>query len=352
MTASLEDAEDLVQETLLRAWRRRDGFEGRSSLRAWLYRIATNACLDELRRRPDRVAIGGGVEVPWLQPFPDEMLEQIVTADEEPDSAVIDRETIELAFLVAVQHLPPRQRAVLLMRDVLGWSAAQTAEAIEQSVAGVNSALQRAHATLREHLPERRSNWTAGLASAEDRELLDRYMKAHDLADAGLIADLLGDEMRFTASAHAGRGTASVRALGPQRIRRALPRPVQARPDTSKRPPRSRELRPSPRRRCLPSDVTRRPAHQPRPASRSHDVRAPPLRGIRAAVATVSTHARVRVSFVSGTLAPSLTRRTLTIEALDAPGELDRAVAEGSAVVGGDPTAFRRLLDAVTAPSL
>jgi len=198
MTASLEDAEDLVQETLLRAWRRRDGFEGRSSLRAWLYRIATNACLDELRRRPDRVAIGGGVEVPWLQPFPDEMLEQIVTADEEPDSAVIDRETIELAFLVAVQHLPPRQRAVLLMRDVLGWSAAQTAEAIEQSVAGVNSALQRAHATLREHLPERRSNWTAGPASAEDRELLDRHMKAHDLADAGLIADVLGDEMRFT----------------------------------------------------------------------------------------------------------------------------------------------------------
>jgi RNA polymerase sigma-70 factor (ECF subfamily) len=84
MTASLEEAEDLVQETLLRAWRRQDSFEGRSSLRAWLYRIATNTCIDELRRRPDRVALGGGVEVPWLQPFPDEILEQVAVEDEEP----------------------------------------------------------------------------------------------------------------------------------------------------------------------------------------------------------------------------------------------------------------------------
>ncbi len=198
MTASLEDAEDLVQETLLRAWRRQDSFEGRSSLRGWLYRIATNACLDALRRRPKPVQLGGGVEVPWLQPFPDELLEQIATDDEEPDSAVIDRETIELAFLVAIQHLPPRQRAVLLMRDVLGWSAAQTAEAIEQSVPAVNSALQRAHATLRERLPARRSDWRAPAASAQDRELVDRYIEAHDRADAALIAELLGDEMRFT----------------------------------------------------------------------------------------------------------------------------------------------------------
>lgn len=144
------------------------------------------------------MAIGGGVEVPWLQPFPDEMLEQIVSTDEEPGSAVVDRETIELTFLVAIQHPPPRQRAVVLMRDVLGWSAAQAADAIEQSVAAVNSALQRGRATLREHLPDRRSDWTAGPASAEDHELLDRYMTAHDLADAGLIAELLGDEMRFT----------------------------------------------------------------------------------------------------------------------------------------------------------
>jgi RNA polymerase sigma-70 factor (ECF subfamily) len=198
MTASLEEAEDLVQETLLRAWRNRDRFEGRSSLRAWLYRIATNTALDALKRRPHTVAVGRGVEVPWLQPFPDEMLDQIATEEEEPDSAVLARETIELTFLVAVQHLPPRQRAVLLMRDVLGWSAAQTAEALKHSMPAVNSALQRARATLRQHLPKERSDWAPSEPTPEDRRLLERYMEAHDRADAEAIAELLGDEMRFT----------------------------------------------------------------------------------------------------------------------------------------------------------
>jgi RNA polymerase sigma-70 factor, ECF subfamily len=198
LTASLEEAEDLVQETLLRAWRSQDSFEGRSSLRAWLYRIATNTGLDALRRRPDKVAVGRGVEVPWLQPFPDELLDRVETDEEEPSSTVLARETIELTFLVAVQHLPPRQRAVLLLRDVLGWSAAQTAEALEQSVPAVNSALQRAHATLRQRLPEQRSDWAPGEPSPVDRRLLDRYMDAHDRADPEAIADLLGDEMRFT----------------------------------------------------------------------------------------------------------------------------------------------------------
>ena len=198
MTASLEDAEDLVQETLLRAWRRQDSLHERSLLRPWLYRIATNVCLDALRRQPDRVAIGKGVEVPWLQPFPDEFLDQIAAGEEAPDATVAAKETIELAFLVAIQHLPPRQRAVLLMRDVLGWSAAQAAETLEQSVPAVNSALQRAHATLREQLPQRRSQWTAGEPSSEERELLERYMQAHHNADPDAIAALVGDEMRFT----------------------------------------------------------------------------------------------------------------------------------------------------------
>jgi RNA polymerase sigma-70 factor (TIGR02960 family) len=198
MTASFEEAEDLVQETLLRAWRNHGSFEGRSSLRVWLYRIATNTGLDALRRRPDKVALGKGVEVPWLQPYPDELLDQIASEEEEPGAMVTARETIELAFLVAVQHLPPRQRAVLLMRDVLGWSAAQTADALGQSVPAVNSALQRAHSTLREHLPERRSEWTAPEPSPEDRRLLERYMDAHERADAEAVAELLGDEMRFT----------------------------------------------------------------------------------------------------------------------------------------------------------
>jgi RNA polymerase sigma-70 factor (ECF subfamily) len=198
MTASLEDAEDLVQETLLRAWRARHRFEGRSSLRAWLYRIATNAALDALRREPAKVPLSQGVEVPWLQPFPDELLDQIPTDEEEPASTVLARETIELTFLVAVQHLPPRQRAVLLMRDVLGWSAAQSAAALDQTEAAVNSALQRARATLREHLPEDRADWVPPEPSRDDRRLLERYMEAHDKADAEAIAELLGDEMRFT----------------------------------------------------------------------------------------------------------------------------------------------------------
>jgi len=122
----------------------------------------------------------------------------VATDEEEPASTVVARETIELTFLVAVQHLPPRQRAVLLMRDVLGWSAAQSAAALDQSEASVNSALQRARATLREHLPEDRSDWVPAEPSAEDRRLLERYMDAHDRADAEAIAKLLGDEMRFT----------------------------------------------------------------------------------------------------------------------------------------------------------
>src|SRR5215468_1897282 len=132
MVGNLEDAEDLVQETFLKAWGGRAGFEGRSSLRAWLYRIATNACLDAVKRTRRRVRVvgtpsGSGQapsfdEVPWLQPFPDRLLGDEVPGGDEPEAAVVSKETIELAFLAAVQHLPPTQRAVLILRDVLGWS--------------------------------------------------------------------------------------------------------------------------------------------------------------------------------------------------------------------------------------
>jgi RNA polymerase sigma-70 factor (TIGR02960 family) len=198
MTGSFEDAEDLVQETLLRAWRRRETYEGRASLRAWLYRIATNACLDALAKRPRRITSGAGAEIPWLQPFPDALLDELAADEHGPDAAVVAKETIELAFLVAIQHLPPRQRAVLLARDVLTFSAPETAELLDLSVAAVNSALQRAHATMRERLPERRSEWTAGEPSAREGELLARYVDAHDRADADALAALLGEEMRFT----------------------------------------------------------------------------------------------------------------------------------------------------------
>jgi RNA polymerase sigma-70 factor, ECF subfamily len=144
LLGSFEDAEDLVQETFLRAWRKRASFEGRSTFRAWLYRIATNACLDALERRPRVVPPHAGgqpvAEVPWLQPYPDQLLDGVAPSDEEPEAEVVARETIELAFIAAIQLLPPRQRVVLIAGDVLGWSAAESAALLDVSVAAVNSA--------------------------------------------------------------------------------------------------------------------------------------------------------------------------------------------------------------------
>jgi RNA polymerase sigma-70 factor, ECF subfamily len=142
MLGSFEDSEDLVQETFLRAWRARSrfSFESDAASRGWLYRIATNACLDYLAARPRRArAIHSGAapatEVAWLQPYPDRLLEGVAPTDAEPESAVVAKETIELVFLVAIQHLPPRQRAALILRDLLGWSAKDTASALDASVA-------------------------------------------------------------------------------------------------------------------------------------------------------------------------------------------------------------------------
>ncbi|HEX6921152.1 MAG TPA: sigma-70 family RNA polymerase sigma factor, partial [Actinomycetes bacterium] len=127
MLGSFEDAEDTVQETFLRAWRSRETFEGRSTVRAWLYRIATNACLDLLAKRRPEPATGG--EVPWLQPYPDRLLDELPESDAaEPETVAVARETIELAYVVAVQHLAPRPRAVLILRDVLDWPAKDVAD--------------------------------------------------------------------------------------------------------------------------------------------------------------------------------------------------------------------------------
>jgi RNA polymerase sigma-70 factor (ECF subfamily) len=196
MLGSFTDAEDMVQEALLRAWRRRETYAGRSTFRAWLYRIATNVCLDHLERHPRRP--GGSGEVTWLQPFPDRLLEKAAPPDAEPDAAVVARETIELAFLVAVQHLPPRQRAVLMLRDVLGWSAAESAAVLEASVTSVNSALQRARATLREHLPRRRSEWSPAGPTDEERSVLQRFMDACERADMPALASLLREDAVFS----------------------------------------------------------------------------------------------------------------------------------------------------------
>lgn len=210
MLGSFEDSEDLVQETFLRAWRKRESFEGRSTFRAWLYRIATNACFDFLDRHPrqptprpvttdSQTTLRLPDEIPWLQPYPDRLLEPAAPRDTEPDAALVAKETIELAFLAAIQHLPTRQRAVLILRDVLGWSANETAELLDVSIASVKSALQRARPTLKAHLPEQRLEWAPSTEpTTAERTLLQRYMDAHEHADMTTLAELLREDVLLT----------------------------------------------------------------------------------------------------------------------------------------------------------
>ncbi len=199
MLASFDEAEDAVQETFLRAWRARETFDGSSLVRAWLYRIATNVCLDTLRRTARRLtAFHTFAEVPWLTPYPDRLLDEIAPADDEPDAVAVARETIELAFLAALQVLPPRQRATLIARDILGWPASETATALDTTVPAVNSALQRARATMSAHLPTRRSEWSAGEPSAEERALLDKFIEAHERGDAALAVSIASEDLRIT----------------------------------------------------------------------------------------------------------------------------------------------------------
>lgn len=207
MLGSYDDAEDLVQDVFLRAWRGQDGFAGRASVRTWLYKIATNACMDFLRRNQRQVqryepvpgfdsGAGEGPErVPWLQPYPDQLLD----LDTAPDSAAVSRETLELVFLTAIQHLPPRQRAVLLLRDVLDWSAAEAAEQLDVTVATVNNDLQRARPVLRDRLPARRAEWTSATGpTPEEKAILERYMAAALGGDVDSMAELLADETILT----------------------------------------------------------------------------------------------------------------------------------------------------------
>ncbi|MEU8665116.1 RNA polymerase subunit sigma-70, partial [Actinoplanes philippinensis] len=208
MLGSFEDAEDTVQETFLRAWRRRETFEGRSTFRAWLYRIATNACLDLLARCRPEPASGG--EVRWLQPYPDRLLDELPAAGaDEPESLAVARETIELAYLVAVQHLAPRPRAVLILRDVLGWPAKDVAELLGDSVNSVNSALQRARAGMREHLPAERQDWSGGEEDPGTRELVRRFTEASVATDIPALTAMLRDDVRSsmppTPGLHVGR---------------------------------------------------------------------------------------------------------------------------------------------------
>jgi RNA polymerase sigma-70 factor, ECF subfamily len=203
MLGSVHDAEDLVQETYLRAWRAYHGFESRSSLRTWLYRIATNACLTALDgrdRRPLPTGLGApsaeagaplveSADVPWLEPVPDEL---IAGEDTDPAAVATTRESIRLAFIAALQYLPPRQRAVLILRDVLQWHAAEVAEALGLSAAAVNSLLQRARAQLAEANPTEEE--VVEPSSPEQRELLDRYVAAFWEKDIGAIVEMFTND--------------------------------------------------------------------------------------------------------------------------------------------------------------
>jgi RNA polymerase sigma-70 factor (ECF subfamily) len=202
MTGSLHDAEDLVQETYLRAWKAYSGFKGQSSLRTWLYRIATNTCLTSLegrQRRPLPTGLGAPssdpagelterTEVPWLEPLPDQNEDPA-----DPSTIVGTRESVRLAFVAALQHLSPRQRAVLVLRDVLQWKAAEVANAIGASTAAVNSLLQRARAQLDAVGPSEDDKLEPP-DSPETKDLLDRYIAAFEAYDVDKLVQLFTEE--------------------------------------------------------------------------------------------------------------------------------------------------------------
>jgi RNA polymerase sigma-70 factor (ECF subfamily) len=205
MLGSTHDAEDALQETLLAAWRAIEGFEGRSSLRAWLYRIATNVCLRAIDRRPRRVLtpdygppqidtedLGALVrDDVWIEP--------LVQSADEPAERYLERESVELAFIAALQHLPGTQRAVLILRDVLGFSAAETAQLLDTTPVSVNSAMQRAKETIARRMPQRSQQVElAALGDDGVRALVQRFAQAWEAADIGALVALLAADAQFT----------------------------------------------------------------------------------------------------------------------------------------------------------
>jgi RNA polymerase sigma-70 factor (TIGR02960 family) len=205
---STQDAEDMVQETLLAAWRSLEAFEGRASVRSWLYRIATNRCLDALRarsRRPREVQAMDDFPVPtgrtepvWLEPYPDVLLEEIPDRSPGPAARYEAQESIELSFIVALQRLPPRQRAALVLRDVLGFRTAEVAEMLDTGAASVKGALQRARAALEERLPAADRERAPRPGSARERELVGRFADAVERGDVDEMVSLLTDDALIT----------------------------------------------------------------------------------------------------------------------------------------------------------
>lgn len=219
MLGSPHDAEDALQETCLRAWRGLSQFDGRSSLRTWLHRIATNVCLDAIRRRPTRVLpidygppSGRADQEPpepvrepvWIEPYPDR---ELVIEDSHfvPEARYEQREALELAFIAALQQLPARQRAVLILRDVLGFSAKEVAVLLEATVASINSALGRARRTLDQRLPEQSQQHTLrSLGDARVRDLVERLANAFERGDIGAILALLAEDATFSMPPYTG----------------------------------------------------------------------------------------------------------------------------------------------------
>jgi RNA polymerase sigma-70 factor (ECF subfamily) len=204
---SVQDAEDAVQETLLAAWRGLTAFEGRGSLRAWLYRIATNRCLNVLRDRKHRPQeVPAMVDPPatrrveslWLEPYPDVLLEGFADTSLRPEARYEMREAVGLAFVTALQHLPPRQRAALVLRDVLGFRTAEVADILDTSEASVKAALQRARTTVQERLPARGSERAPLPRSARERELVGRFATAVEEGDIEAALSLLTHDARLT----------------------------------------------------------------------------------------------------------------------------------------------------------
>ena len=230
MLGSVHDADDALQEALTRAWRGLERFEGRSSLRSWLYRIATNACLDHIARRPRRVLptehgpaadpAAGPAQQPlsetvWIEPYPDDRL---LPEDHQPgpEARYERRESVELAFIAAVQHLPATQRAVLILREVLGFSAREVAESLDTTVPSVNSALQRARATVDARLPEQSQQATLrALGDTRVRGLVEEYVEALEQGDVDRVVALLAEDAAWSMPPLASwfTGEAAIRAF-------------------------------------------------------------------------------------------------------------------------------------------
>jgi RNA polymerase sigma-70 factor (ECF subfamily) len=247
MLGSVHDADDAVQDALLRAWRGLPRFEGRSSTRSWLYKITTNACLNAIARRPKARVLpmdfgpsadpsdGAGmplVESVWVEPYPDAEL-PLADTFAAPDARYDQRESVELAFVAALQHLPPNQRAVLIMREVLGFSAKESADALDTTVASINSALQRARKTIDDKLPERSQQTTLrALGDDEVRRLVERYVDAWARNDVDAVVEMLTEDATFSMPPNLSwfRGSEAIAAFlptGPMSRARRF-RPVEA----------------------------------------------------------------------------------------------------------------------------